>query len=314
MRAVILTNVRDQKGLYRDACVLAERLQSRSISTTILDFRDGDRGLRFDLGIACEIVPSELQFSWAQEWWWKPNPEWTLPSSLERLLPRFGRVLLKTEWASELADWGPRAVVSGFESLDVGGGGASFEIPVRALHLCGGSVSRGSVAVVKAWKTLCARGLDLGAKLIVVHPAPTMSELTEHLASLPNGVVLGRLDVEDVRVEQRRAAVHVLASEHEGYGHSFWEGMSCGATVVATDGPWWRAARGAYRAVAATANGSRMLSPRYWVDHESLVEQLGLAVAEGAVYRSDARAVYDTERARFRSVLEDLLLRTQEGR
>lgn len=308
MKALLYTNVRDNKGLFVDAVILGERLIDAGYDVHAVDFRDPMPSGVFDLGIACEVIPTPEQFNSARRWMFVPNPEWCDESKLARL-PEFDRVLLKTPYAVTVADWGPGATFVGFESLDVGGKHPDLPLagPRMVLHPCG-SIARGGVAVVRAWKLVCARELHGGATLLVIDPPP-YQELQENLKSSPRTIVHARLPESQVRELQRRSEIHVIPSEHEGHGHAFWEGLSCGAQVIGSDGPWWdHLAPGSFVRVRSSAVGSRMLSARHIVD----IEALAVAIAEAlespgyvAAARTEFEYWRDDFRVRFARVLAE---------
>ena len=298
-RALIFTNLREKKGLYVDALILGERLIEAGYDVTAVDFRDPMPGGRFDLGLSCEIMPATEQMPIADKHVFIVNPEWTDESKLARL-GEFDRVLLKTPYAATVADWGPRATFVGFESIDVGPLAIGYpDPPVQVLHPCG-SIARGGVAVVRAWKLVCARGLNQGATLHVVDPPP-YQELQENLKSSPSTVIHGRLSEPEVRQLQRTSQVHVIPSEHEGHGHAFWEALSCGARVIGSDGPWWsHLAPGAFVRVRSSHIGSRLLSARHIVDIEALAVAIAKAL-ESPGYVEEARTEFERWRDDFRS-------------
>lgn len=289
----MLSNFRDGKGLLRDGRIYEARLVAAGFEVFRMDFTERWlHGRPVDLGIACEGVPVDAQWKAAKRWWWSPHPEHAAPAALVEV-QRFERVLLKTEWIAGLFDWGSRAVVTGFESEDVGTG--SFGRPVRVLH------SRGrNSPVEKAWRIATRDRMVGDAVLVVSSGSAADSRLTQV-------EVIERRDEERWREVQRSCGVHVIASRHEGFSHTFWEGLSCGATVVATDGPWWASAAGAFDAVRATMRGKTYLAHQYHVESASLTKAIAAAVVRGMTYQVRARQAWERERDRFRAAFSGLL-------
>lgn len=312
MRVGIVTNTRSEKGLLADARIFARALESLGHESEILEYLEPGiaqgAGPRFHVLLFCEVLNALPDF--------RPllladgkivhmtNPEWEMPNKLP-LVQYVDFVLCKTEDALR-GPWGNRARLTGFESEDLGRPDFS---PLQFLHPAGGSCTRGTATVVRAWQRALSRGLPPEAQLHLVDPPPT-GEARGKLRGVPQLSVHPRLNEIDFRSLQKRSAVHVLGSEYEGWGHLFWEAMGLGAHVLGTDGPWWKEARDAYTPVASVANGTRCLATQRAIDEASLsdaiLEAARLPRAPVKQARERFEQARDGFRARFAGLMEEV--------
>lgn len=99
--------------------------------------------------------------------------------------------------------------------------------PGNYLHVAGSSLSKGTSAVIGAWK----RHPEWPTLIVVANSA-----LVEQ--ALPANILLKKnLSNEEMKELWCRAAVAVIPSEVEGYGQVLGEAMSAGAVVVTTNAP-----------------------------------------------------------------------------
>jgi glycosyltransferase involved in cell wall biosynthesis len=154
-----------------------------------------------------------------------PNPEW-LQDKWRPLLPRFERVLCKTQHAQQIFEaLGCRTAYVGFTSDDR----LDREVPRlrEFFHLAGASPAKGTEVLLAAW-----RRHPEWPKLTVVQaarharPGPAAANVDHRI---------GYIDDAGLRDLQNRCLFHVCPSEVEGFGHYLVEGMSVGAVVLATD-------------------------------------------------------------------------------
>lgn len=313
MKIAIITNVEGRKGLWRDGLILERTLLAAGHEPTVIHWRDDSVRPKwdgyFDAVLFCEVC---------EPWYYplrrpggllirKVNPEWEQPHKLVET-ERFDLILCKTRDAFRIGPWKAKAKIVGFESEDIGLSHRAFPPgPVQFLHPAGGSIARGTVAVLTAWGEV-AGSLPRECRLHVVDP-PGTRYVEQAIGSLPRVTIANRMPEEAFRALQRRCAVHVIPSEYEGFGHLFWEALSAGATVLGTDGPWWAEARGAYTAVASQAGHPRALATLRSVHVPALAAAMLAAAEAGPVYRPEARARFLAERDRFRARLPRVLER-----
>lgn len=315
MKCLVLANMEPPlKGLGCDALILQRLLVAMGHTVELADWRD--RGTldryagAFDLALVTEVLDERQRevLRSGGSLFYLPNPEWHTPAK-SKLLDQVDRVLCKTEDAARVMSFSGKACFIGFESEDLGE--PAFAEPVRFLHPAGGSLCRGTAAVLRGW--ICAQqiGLPREAHLTVVDPAPA-GEVQELLVkaqiATPDRVtVYGRLGDSQFRALQRLSAVHVLASEYEGWGHLFWEALGLGARVLGTDGPWWSAARGGFDPIPARAGGVRFLGQEHHVDARQLAALMVEAGQAPKVPNLEARRLFEQARDGFRARLAELV-------
>jgi glycosyltransferase involved in cell wall biosynthesis len=154
-----------------------------------------------------------------------PNPEWLL-DKWRPLLPRFERVLCKTQHAQQIFEaLGCRTAYVGFTSDDR----LDPAVPRVAefFHLAGASSAKGTEILLAAW-----RKHPEWPKLTVVQAARHARPCAA-AANIDHRI--GYIDDAGLRELQNRCLFHVCPSEVEGFGHYLVEAMSVGAVVLATD-------------------------------------------------------------------------------
>lgn len=315
MRVAIVTNMTSQKGLWRDGLILERALIAAGHEPQLVDWRDTEAPARwrgaFDAILFCEVIEPGLYPLVKQDGLYlrKVNPEWEIPNKIEETTRRFDVVLCKTVDAYRLGPWKDKAHVMGFESEDVGEGDFPGRGAPQFLHPCGGSIARGTLPVLEAWRLAVEHGqIPPASKLHVVDPPDTRYVQTA-IAGCPGIVVANRLPEHRLRELQRHCAVHVIPSEYEGWGHLFWEALSTGALVIGTDGPWWQEARGAYEAIPSRPGHHRNLAPLRHVEVGALRTALAAAAHRPPLFVPQARARFLARRAAFRARLPRLLER-----
>ena len=186
---------------------------------------------RFDVNVFLErFHPSWFPF--ARHNVLIPNPEWFMEEQMAHL-PGIDVVFCKTHHAVDaFSALGVRTLWVGFTSEDKFNGELAARQPLRALHIAGRSIEKGTAGVVELWRrhsewpalTVVQRP-HVGALALDTTPAPNIRFLTH------------RLEDAEIRSLQCEHSVHVLPSEAEGYGQAIVEGMSAGALVVTSDAP-----------------------------------------------------------------------------
>jgi len=156
-----------------------------------------------------------------------PNPEWF---ELTPAAKKVDAILCKTRWTFEImSSLHPRAIFTGFTSLDRSLAGVSAA-ELTPLHVVGRSATKGTSALLRAWRRNPA-----WPELTVVAwkkglPIPD---------DLPPNVTVRREFVDDAELQRLQASCgfHLCPSAAEGFGHTLVEGMSAGALVLTTDAP-----------------------------------------------------------------------------
>jgi glycosyltransferase involved in cell wall biosynthesis len=148
-----------------------------------------------------------------------------------RHVPRLGKidhVLCKSHHALEVfSEFHPSCKFIGFTSKDLYDPEVSRKRNA-ILHLAGRSTLKGTETVLELWKK---------------HPEwPTLT-LLQHKDNAPPEVprnvnlITDYISDEDIIKLVNEHPIHLCPSLSEGWGHYIVEAMSCGATVITTDGP-----------------------------------------------------------------------------
>jgi glycosyltransferase involved in cell wall biosynthesis len=259
-------------------------------------------GRPYDLTIHTErVIPGWMELSRRNAL--LPNPEWfdVTPS-----LPAMDAILCKTRWTIEImSKLHPRPIYTGFTSLD-------RSVPdlersgLRPLHLAGRSQSKGTAAVLEAWRR-----------------NPQWPELTviawdARLAmpkDIPGNVCVTRSFVDDAELQRIQAGCgfHICPSEAEGFGHTLVEGMSVGAVVLTTDAPPMNEVVTPERGVLVpwTFSAPMRSGQRFEVDIDKLEEQIAACFAAPAAAMESrgaaARKWFEENSAAFRRRLVEVV-------
>ncbi len=294
----IVTNWAEHKGLWRDGCLLERLLLTWGHAPVQVQYdAPGDPG-QADLNIFLETVaPSLLPL--ARSNWWVVNPEWASPDYLA-CLPQLDRVLCKTREAEQLlAPLTNRAVYVGWESEDRYD--ASVPREAKVLHVAGGSILKGTQAVLEAWERF-----RLPYSLTVVGDPQVVKP-----RSIPKVTYAGWVDDAELKRHQNSHRIHLQPSETEGWGHTIHEGLSVNATVITTD----RIAgfHVALRSIQSFPSGTRSLASLYRVTPDAVARSvLELSFNDDLVRLSTgmfaSRPVWCITRDKFRQRLHALLL------
>jgi len=280
MNILLVTNIRERKGLWRDATILAGLLGEWDHETAIVDFRDRERLSPHDLAIHLEVVEPWF-FQGAERHWWIPNPEWAMQKYLSHI-ERFEFVLCKTRDAKQaLREYTDRAILIGFTSEDRRD--ESIERERVFFHAFRGSLEKGTRAVRGAWEDL------------------------EWPIVLADG-----LDEETFRHEQNRCLFHLCPSEYEGWGHTIHEALSVGAIVVSTDAAPMNETEGVAHLIEPVSSRTLRLATTNQVDGAGVRRAaewcMDLTDEQVARYSRAARAAFERETRAFRWVFGMLLL------
>ena len=206
-----------------------------------------------------------------------------------RHVPRLGKidhVLCKSHHALEVfSEFHPSCKFIGFTSKDLYDPEVSRKRNA-ILHLAGRSTLKGTETVLELWKK---------------HPEwPTLT-LLQHKdnapAALPENIdlITDYLSDEDIIKLVNEHPIHLCPSLSEGWGHYIVEAMSCGATVITTDGPPMNELVQADRGilVAAPETEPRHLGTNYKVsptDLETAIEKaISMSEEDLTSIQSEAR-------------------------
>lgn len=292
MRIAIVTALANEAGLQRDWQLLSRFLVDRGHEVTGVGFR-GERPPRtFDLAIFLEVFHERFA-GMAPRAWMVPNPEWWDSSAH---LDCFELVLCKTRDCERIFAplVGSRAVFTGWLSQDM----HDPEVPRerRFLHVAGKSPTKGTGAVLEAWKEIGDK-----AQLVVVGAANLRREAIR--GGLRGVGFCDRMREDAFRRLQNAATFHLCCSEYEGWGHSMHEALSVGAVVATTQAPPMSETEGVACLVPPVRQGTQRLARVSFVDAagvRAVVEEMA-AMSDGAVAqaRDRARAAFSEAQADF---------------
>lgn len=293
----LVTNWAGEKGLTRDGCLVEALLFAWGHHPTRIQYNARADVSQADLNLFLETIRPDL-FSLAPRNMLLPNPEWCGPEVLAAL-PRFDRVFCKTQEALRvLHPLTPAARYLGFESEDRYDPSVTRQEAV--LHVAGGSILRGTEAILEAWSRFA-----LPYPLTVIGTAVAAR-------GCPNVTILDRVSDIEMRRLQNAHRVHLYPSETEGWGHALHEGLGVGAIVLTLGVPPMEEF-GAAIHLPAQANGTRCLSMLYRVEPAAIAQAvhqaMRLSEAEVREVWWRTRARWLRERAAFRMRLREELQR-----
>lgn len=233
-------------GLTRDMGLIADALSRAGIPVSITSLRRGKlrkwfrpwyvrasnalhrmKGTHrpYRINVMLEHVRSEY-LSWADINLLVPNPEYLLAADLA-LLSKIDCIAVKTRHAEVIfKELGHRTAFIGFTSEDRMDAGVPRER--EFFHLAGKSGSKGTKAVLAAW-----RAHPHWPRLTVIQnsrsaqagpPASNITHLVEYISD------------EQLKLMQNSHRFHLCPSETEGFGHYLMEALSVGAVTLTTNG------------------------------------------------------------------------------
>lgn len=292
MRIAIVTALANEAGLQRDFQLLSRFLLERGYEVTGVAFRGEAPRRTFDLAIFLEVF-HERFLGMAERAWMVPNPEWWESTPF---LPCFELVLCKTRDCKRLFVplAGARAVFTGWLSQDMHDPDVPRER--RFLHVAGKSPTKGTGAVIEAWKQIGEK-----AHLTIMGAANLRREAIR--GGLRGVVFCDRMREDAYRRLQNAATFHLCCSEYEGWGHSMHEALSVGAAVATTQAPPMSEIEGVACLVAPVRQSTQRLARMSFVDAAGVraaVEEMA-AMSDGAIadVRDRARAAFHATQADF---------------
>ena len=288
-RSVRLIGPDNGYGLSRDRAVLGEAFGAAGWDVSALV--PGAAAPPVAVQVHLEIPRPEL-FHAAQRNVLVPNAEWWNPA-WNALLRRPGvRVWAKTgDGARVFEGFGASVVRLGFRSADR----QDLAVPRQRqfLHIGGASPNKGTRRLATAWRP---EWPQLTIVCSTLKPGPALP---------PNVLVRGPLPDDELRALQNACLFHLYPSRYEGFGHAPWEGLSCGAVVLTTDGPPFDEHGEAFFLLPAVGAGCspNRLVPFRDVTQEGLAAAVAWAQAlpdgELAARQAAARAAYEREGEAF---------------
>lgn len=239
-----------------------------------------------------------------------PNPEWFREENMP-YIPAMDMVLCKTQEA--VATFRPLAQDTryvGFTSADRFDPDILRSNELLCLHAAGASPSKGTSAVVEAWR----RHPEWPRLVVIRSPAWYSGEAVPKELMAPNiEYIIERLDDRTWRRYQNTCEVHVCPSEAEGFGHIIVEAMSCAALVITTDGPPMNELVTTDRGVLVSyfrAEPMR-LGSSYFVDVDDLERQIGgvlkMKQNERRALGGNARSWYESQSKAFEQAMRNLV-------
>lgn len=232
-----------------------------------------------------------------------PNQE-RFPRRLLGTLRRVDHILCKSRHARSIfAEHHESVHYSGFTSIDRRMQGVAPDAR-EFFHLGGGSSLKGTDMLVGLWR----RRPDWPRLTVVWHRRGGIE------GRMPDNIrmITHYLPDEELRRLQNECGVHLCPSRSEGWGHYLVEAMSCGATVVTTDGPPMNEIVGPARGVLVPHDHSepRKMGVNYFMDVVALERSVDELVSAPAAHSIElgqaARAWYEENHRAFLARLEAL--------
>lgn len=284
MKIHIVTNIDNGKGLERDYRILARILERWGHTVRGVHYQRPSAPEPCDLALFLEVYEPRLAEG-ARRRFLIPNAEWWRGDVAA--LADFDLVLCKTRDAEErLRPLTPRVRHLGFTSEDH----LDRSVPRarRFLHVPGGSIAKGTDAVLLAWE-----------RYRIPYPLTIVSSLGFRRRSREVDLT-GRIDERALRFHQNASRFHLCPSRYEGWGHSLHEGLSVGAAVVVPDTPDMRGVDGAAVRVPAEPAERLGLAETHAVSAEAIRDAVERCAAftEAELRRIEmaAREAFEAER------------------
>lgn len=219
-------------GLNRDAQLLIHELKLLGHQAAILPIFDLNPRPKADVNIFLESLESRL-FDRADLNYFIPNPEHCPYSNDD--FQKIDLVFCKTREAERaFKPLHPNTVFTSFTSRDC------YQEHVKRdyyapFHLQGGSVQKGTPSIIDVWlKNPVLPALKI-LKYGDNHRAKGMEREYPPIKNLE--IIDAFISDDDLVRMQNEHGFHLCTSNTEGFGHSIWEALSCGAVVVTTDAP-----------------------------------------------------------------------------
>lgn len=212
-------------GLSQDVEILQTELSKLGHSIIFVNIRDlRPPALKADINIFVDVV-EEFFFPFASKNYLMPNAEWCFLSADK--IAQFDMILCKTKETQRIFNpLNSHVVYLGFTSKDrfIDKTRKNYYAP---FHLAGGSIQKGTYALVKTW----LENPQFPSLILIKHKdycypsAPNIHLVNKYLTDSALAAL------------QNCCGLHFCTSETEGFGHYIMEALSCGAVVVTTDAP-----------------------------------------------------------------------------
>ncbi len=187
--------------------------------------------LRSPLGFKLNIFMGPIFPEWfplSMKNAWIPNPE-GVADCTRQWIPKIDIVLAKTRMTERIfRDMGRPTQYIGFTSRNHYQPGMKLNY-TRFLHACS-SAYKGTRRLLEVWKTH-----PEWPELVVI--ISTEDKVAASITAPNIRMIDHHLPESELLAMQNTIGIHICCSEAEGYGHCIHEALSCGAVVLATDGP-----------------------------------------------------------------------------
>ncbi len=241
-----------------------------------------------------------------------PNQEWFRDSS-RPFLSAIQEVWTKTHLAQQIfSELGCSVRLLGWIGNDRRIPGLREPKRLKALHLAGASLWKGTNAVLDVWSKH-----PTWPSLVVLRRTHGYDGLplpwTERAPRANIEFVTAHLEDQALKAIQNDCAIHVCPSEAEGFGHILFDSMSTGAVTITTDAPPMNEVITPETGLLAAAERSEPmhLGRRYFVDHRALEVAIEIALTMGERARAQlgaaARSQFDLSNCSFRERLREYL-------
>lgn len=249
-------------GLRQDLRVLSLALKNLGCSCRLYPSKvTVDDVKEADINIFIEKINPDFIKNAAKNWF-IANPDWYTQE--EGLLNEIDLILCRTREGERIFKTkGLPTYYLGFTSLEHYNPEVK-KIAKQLFHLAGGSLQKGTQALMEIWK----RRPDF-PKLHLVNlrtKVPVLSNLIAHRTYLHE---------RDLIFLQNQSGVHLCPSETEGFGYYIVEGMSAKSVIVTTNAPPMNEFITDPRCLVSYSRASPMkLATAYFVDIDDLEEKI----------------------------------------
>ena len=241
-----------------------------------------------------------------------PNQEWLRDTSIHHL-SAIDEVWTKTRIAQRLfTERGCNVRYLGWMGNDRRLVGQAPARSIKALHIAGSSLWKGTEALLDVWYdnpswpllTVLRRdhGYD-GEPLTWRARAPRANVK----------LIADRVDDELLKTMQNEASIHICPSEAEGFGHNILESMSVAAITITTDAPPMNEMITPETGLLVPAERSEPMGvdKRYFVSHHELARAITTALHMGDRERertgATARTRFEQNNLAFRARIQECL-------
>lgn len=286
-------------GLSRDMRILNDAFTSLGFDVIMHDWRR--HGLRkAHINVFCEVIEPRLMGA-ADKNIFIPNPEWFY-SRWNNYLSGFDMILAKTRQTEEVFKPLHRNVMyTSFTSQDRSLNTGKF---ISFAHLPGKSDKKNTKMVLETWSVFWNK-LPTLTVIQDVHRMGTGQKNVDYH--------FGRMTEEEYRIVQNKHLFHICTSQVEGFGHYYWEALSCGAIPIILDAPPFNEqSEDISIKIAAFEKGRQNMLPLWSFKPENLVKscEIALGMIENEIIRRSqgARMLWKQNNDYFFSRIKEAIL------